>query len=64
MCSGSVVLWSVLCVVGHVWGVCTLREACVWRAACVSLSLSVFMGVWVRVWVSVFMFLFVVCVVL
>ena len=23
MCSGSVVVWGVLCVVGHVWGVCT-----------------------------------------
>ena len=64
MCSGSVVVWGVLCVVWHVWCVCTVREACVWRAACVSLSLTVFMGVWVRVWVSVFIILFDVCVVL
>ena len=56
-----------LCVVGHVWCVCTVREACVCgvRRVCgvfksVCHYLIVFKGMWVGAWV----FLFGVCVVL
>ena len=65
MCSGSAVVWGVLCVVEHVWGVCTVREACVWgvRRVCLCLSLCVHVCVGESLGVC-FHVLFDVCVVL